>query len=449
MSTTRKTAPARLVALLTLALQIPEFSPQAETVKDRAGAVRDDRASMSQNDRWIYNDWRQGFEEAKRTGKPLLVVLRCVPCLACAGIDASILTDPALSPMLEKFVCVRVINANALDLSLFQFDYDLSFSTVFFNGDGSVYGRYGSWTHQKDAANKTTAGYKSALESVLAIHREYPGNKATLKGKQGAAMPVKDPLELPELAGKYKRDLDWDGKVVQSCVHCHQVSDAIRSTYRDRKETIPREWIYPMPTPEVLGLKLAADSAARIESVAKDSIGAKAGLQANDEIVALEGQPIVSIADVAWVLHHTTDAGNLQARVNRGGSEKSVTIPLPAGWKMHSDISRRVGTWPMRAMATGGILLKDLTDEERAARGIGKEHLALRAEHVGEYGNHAAAKKAGFKKEDIIIEINGDSRRWTESQLIGLLLEGHRPGEKLKTTVLRGTERLSLTLPMQ
>ncbi len=28
---------------------------------------------------WIYNDLDAGFAEARRTGKPLLVVLRCVP----------------------------------------------------------------------------------------------------------------------------------------------------------------------------------------------------------------------------------------------------------------------------------------------------------------------------------------------------------------------------------
>ena len=53
----------------------------AEAVKDREGAVRKDKATMENDARWIYNDVQRGFEEAKRTGKPLLVVLRCIPCL--------------------------------------------------------------------------------------------------------------------------------------------------------------------------------------------------------------------------------------------------------------------------------------------------------------------------------------------------------------------------------
>jgi hypothetical protein len=46
---------------------------RAESVKDREGAVRGDRAKMEHDDRWIYDNYQRGFDEAKRTGKPLLV----------------------------------------------------------------------------------------------------------------------------------------------------------------------------------------------------------------------------------------------------------------------------------------------------------------------------------------------------------------------------------------
>lgn len=192
-----------------------------ETVKDREGAVRADQSTMKDDARWLYNDIDRGFAEAQRTGKPLLVVLRCVPCMACRGIDASILSSKDLQPVLDKFVCVRVINANKLDLSRFQFDYDLSFSTLFFNGDGTLYGRYGSWQHQRDATDSTLTGYTAALNTTLELHKNFPAVKDALKGKQGGPAPFAVPVEIPALAGKYGRELNWDGKVVQSCVHCH------------------------------------------------------------------------------------------------------------------------------------------------------------------------------------------------------------------------------------
>jgi serine protease Do len=51
----------------------------AETVKDRDGAVRNDRDALKSRTDWIYNDLAAGLAEGKRTGKPLFVTLRCLP----------------------------------------------------------------------------------------------------------------------------------------------------------------------------------------------------------------------------------------------------------------------------------------------------------------------------------------------------------------------------------
>lgn len=435
--------------VLVCAIVVSLSSVLADAVKDREGAVRADKAAMENDARWIYNDWEKAFAKAKWENKPLLVVLRCVPCLACAGIDASVLNEPDLQPLLDKFVCVRVINANALDLSLFQVDYDLSFSTVFFNGDGTVYGRYGSWTHQKAPQDKTTAGFKKAMEAALALHKNYPANKAALAGKQGEPMPFKDPLQIPTLAGKYKRELDWQGKVVQSCVHCHMVGEAVRSYYRDTTKHIPAEWIYPWPAPETIGLTLATEDIARVTEVAADSPAAKAGIKVGDELMFIDGQALTSIADVSWALHRSPESGALNAIVFRDGKEQPMKIDLPARWRSKSDISRRAGTWSMRGMVLGGLLLEDLSNEQRAQRNLPKESMALFVKYAGEYGIHAAAKNAGFRKDDVLLSVDGIDRKTSESELIGDLLQKHVAGDKVKVAVMRGREHIDLTLPIQ
>jgi hypothetical protein len=438
-----------LRSLLALIASLLPLVVCAETVKDREGAVRQDRATMEKDARWIYNDVQKGFAEARRTGRPLLVVLRCIPCLSCMGLDQRVLADKELGQWLDQFVCVRLINANAIDLSLFQFDYDLSFSTLFFNGDGTLYGRYGSWTHQKNPADKTITGYIAALRAVLALHQGYPANKALLAGKQGGPAPFKTPVEIPALAGKYKRDLDWEGKVVQSCVHCHQIGDAFRAWYRDQGKPVPTDLIYPMPMPETIGLTLAPDQVATVQSVAPGSLAERAGLQAGDTFVSFGGQALVSVADFSWVLHRAPEAGALSAVVQRGGQQQPLTLTLPAGWRRQSDISRRVGTWPMRAMALGGLIVEDLDDAARAQRGLGTTTMALFVKGMGQFGKHATAKNAGFHKEDVIISLGNLTARVTEAQLIGHLLQQHKPGEKLKATVLRGGRRLEINLPQQ
>ncbi len=435
-----------LISCCVLLSILPGFSA---TVTNREAAVRADRATMEKDARWIYSDLARGMTEAKWKGKPLLVVLRCVPCLSCAGIDASVLSEPSLAPLLDKFVCVRIINANALDLSLFQFDYDLSFSTLFMNGDGTIYGRFGSWTHQKNPADKSLASYRAALEGALALHRQYPENKAALAGKQGVAMPFKSPVEIPELAAKYQRDLDWEGKVVPSCVHCHQIGDALRSYHRAQKQPVPQELIYPMPAPETIGFTLAADRRATVTAVAAGSIAEKAGLKAGDEIISLAGQPPVAVADVSWALHRAPESGRLAAVVKRDGAERGLEISLPAGWRARSDISKRVGTWQMRAMTGGGMVLEDLADEARTPRGVAADKMALLVKSVGQYGKHAAAKNAGFKKDDVIVEFAGQSVRVTEGELMGRVLQKNLAGEKVNVTVLRDGQRVALQLPMQ
>jgi S1-C subfamily serine protease len=100
-------------------------------------------------------------------------------------------------------------------------------------------------------------------------------------------------------------------------------------------------------------------------------------------------------------------------------------------------------------MATGGLVLEDLDDAQRAARTIPSGQMALLVKHVGQYNKHAAAKRAGFQQEDVIVAIDGLTERMSEGALIGRLLQTHPAGERVKAEVLRGDERVALELPMQ
>ena len=62
--------------LLTAAwtLSVPDLMAQEK--KDRDTLVRDDLSEMRDSDLWIYNDVEKGFELARKTSKPLLIVFR-------------------------------------------------------------------------------------------------------------------------------------------------------------------------------------------------------------------------------------------------------------------------------------------------------------------------------------------------------------------------------------
>jgi len=437
-----------LTTLLLLALISPLL---AQTVKDREGSIRSDREKMTTQDRWIYNDTDKAFATAKTSGKPVLAILRCVPCLGGSGLDSSLNDDPALAPLLDQFVALRLINVNSLDLSRFQFDYDLSLSALILNADGTTYGRFGSWHHQKNPEDKSTDGLRASLEASLAIHKNYPANKATLGPKQPLRLPYKTPLEIPHIANNpqdFAPDLDWQGKLVQSCVHCHQIGDGLKAAYHDEEQPIPLLLSHPTPSPATIGFDLSHNHRATITSVQPGSLAAKAGLQARDEILTVNGTPVISPADLSWALHslhHTT----LELSLNRSGTKIGITLKLPEDWRLETDISLRVGTWPMRAWIGGGMKLRDLTDQERRDKNLSNNQLALLAEHVGQYGNHAAAQRKGFKKGDILIRIENLETRLTESKLFALLLQSHPKPTSLKATILRNGKELPLTFPIQ
>lgn len=100
-------------------------------------------------------------------------------------------------------------------------------------------------------------------------------------------------------------------------------------------------------------------------------------------------------------------------------------------------------------MALGGLQLEELPDPERTSRGLVGDRLGLRVRHAGEYGQHAAAKKAGFRKGDVLVEVDGMKTRLSEGELIGRLLRDHVPGDSVRVTVLREGDRMEFSLPMQ
>src|SRR5690606_13871328 len=109
----------RTVLCLLLILVIPcvALAPQ----KTREQKVREDRATVEADGFWLYNDLPAAFAQARSSGKPILVVLRCIPCEECVKLDDELMdNDPVLRPLMEQFVCARQVSTNGLDLSLFQ-----------------------------------------------------------------------------------------------------------------------------------------------------------------------------------------------------------------------------------------------------------------------------------------------------------------------------------------
>jgi hypothetical protein len=445
-----------LTLLLLIVLLLPAFcsSPvSAQQKKTRDQKVREDREKVTQQGFWIYNDLESGFRKARQSGKPMLVVLRCIPCEECVKLDDDLVDqDPILRPLLEQFICVRIVSTNGLDLSLFQFDTDQSFAVFMLNADRTIYGRFGTRSHRTEwIGDVSLKGLAEALRGALELHRTWPDSRTVLAAKTGPAPAWPSPEKMPGLRDKYTSTLNYSGEVAKSCIHCHQIGDAIRDDFRGRRQPIPPQVLNPYPHPRSLGLVLDPDTRATVKSVTPDSIAATAGFSPGDQLLTLDSQPLLSIADVQWVLQQTpADGGKLEATVQRGNAPpRKIELNLPAGWRELDQIAWRASAWGLRRMATGGLLLEDMPADERGQNGIPASGMALRVRHVGQYGPHAAAKNAGFREGDVLVSFDGRQDLLSDSAVLRYGTTQKQPGDTVVVEVIRGGRKQMLTLPMQ
>ncbi len=354
---------------------------------------------------------------------------------------------------MEQFVRVRMVQGNGMDLSLFQFDYDLTFAAFFMNADKTIYGRFGTRAEFENAAKDISIeGFKQALEAALTLHEEYPENKAVLAAKTGPEPEKKTPEAFPALL-RYASTLDFNSRINQQCIHCHQIGEAQRELHWYDRKPIPDEILYPFPMPDVLGLHFSPKHRAKISKIESGSSAEKDGFRRADEILTLDGQPIISIADVQWVLHRSSENTTLPATVDRHGKKINLTLTLNPGWRKGSDISWRTTTGELRLVALGGMVLQDLSDAERQRKGIGEENMALSVERVSRGGRRSSgqtnAQEAGIRRGDIIVAYGDSTDRLTESGIIAYVLQEEPQAKTLPIKLLRNRDQVEVELSLE
>lgn len=389
---------------------------------------------------WIYGDLDAAKAEAKRTGKPLLVVLRCVPCPPGRPLDAKVMQPDADLETLEKeFVCVRIVHTKGLDLSLFQYDYDMSWAAMFVEADGTILGRYGTrvTSGPKSDSHLSLAGFRKAAERALALHGKYPANKAQLAEKRGPAPAYSVPEEIPGLEERAR------GAVrKENCIHCHMIREyELRAKWEAGKLTADDLKVYPMP--DQIGMTMDIDDGLRVASVAEGSAAEEAGIEIGDELVSMSGQPLVSLADIQWVLHRAADQATIPVTLKRDNAMVETKIELGGNWKQ-SDIAWRASSWYGLRQ---GLKTEPLPAAEKRSRGIGADRLALAVK--GMFGKGAPKlNAAGLRQNDVIIAVDDKTDAMTESEFLIYLRLNHGPKDAVKFTVLRGDARRELEIPM-
>lgn len=351
-------------------------------------------------------------------------------------------TDEELRGLLDRYVCVRMVQMHGVDLERFAFDGSLTWANFMMNADGTVYGRYGSRSGLRDRSENemSIAGFKKSLYGALELHGRYAEDPQAvgkeLAGKKGKKPHWPTPDAIPTLKNNERLVAPFIGASGKhgGCIHCHMVpANEIRSLWMEGRPIADRDLVpYPMPT--ALGFRMDPREMATIKRVWPRSVAGRAGLAAGDRIVKAAGQPVVSTADLQWIFHNAGDEDTVDLEIEREGKTLPKELELARGWRM------RLGDWRFINKGLQRQILGfnvDMMPRQRARRmGLGGK-LALTIDRT----TRELRLETGLGNRDLIVAIDGKREPMTGGAFTAYVLRERKRGQKLKVTIMQIVDR--------
>ncbi|MFN3194200.1 MAG: Trx7/PDZ domain-containing (seleno)protein [Aureliella sp.] len=426
------------MTLVLYAVSACAFADDADALKKRLQDLNGQNA-----DHWIYNDIPAGFAEAQRTGKPLFITFRCVPCVDCLGFDGEVADGNGAIKQLasEAFVGVRQVEMKGVDLTQFQFDHDLNWAGMFLNADGTIYARYGTQSSDGADAFNSVEGLLATMNRVLELHEEYPNNKHLFVGKKPDQKPWKTAKGIPTLHPNLRKEAQTSRT---HCIHCHNIHDAEHDLWvRDGVMSKDKLWRYPFP--DNLGISLSVRDGRTVDAVKAGSVAAKAGIVAGKVVNQVNGQAISSVADFQWVLHGLPNRAGETITVTFD-DDHEATLKTNENWK-ETDISWRGSLFSLSPKLR--IWMPALKSSELSKHNLSPGTTALMIKWINR-GKPAgkAAVGAGLKQGDIILKAEGRPVPDSDQQFHAWVKMNYQSGQTLPLTVMRNGNEIEIELPL-
>jgi hypothetical protein len=313
-----------------------------------------------------------------------------------------------------------------VDLRLFTFDWDQTWAGFFMNAQGYVYARYGVRKEQNGEATVSLAGLRDTMRKALELHK-----------KEAARSPKPwTPLTMQELPS-YKKD----PQAPKGCAHCHHAWTYTRKNEMDlgqwKREKL---WVYPLA--DNLGISL--DYARNTVVAAVTGMAQKAGVREGDRIKAVNGQRVLTPADISFILQ-SVEKGDIKLDLDRDGSAATASMTVSGiDWRKR-DLSWRESVNVLSPQT--GFWAPNTKPDERTKLGIPADGIALTVKMVTPA---SAAKAAGLMVDDVIIAVDGQTKNMDYNEFTQHVWMDKNPGSVLQLVVLRkGRQQIPISVTLR
>ena len=325
-----------------------------------------------------------------------------------------------------QYVCVRITRMDAVDVALFDRDWNSTLYFFMLNSDEQIYMRYGG----RDSASPDTylnlSSLELALKKGLDLHHQYQGGE--LK-----PAPLPKPVFPREMPLLVKRTFAQN-----QCVECHLIGD-YQNLQREQDGILNKlTHLYRSPDIKTLGLTLDVPKGLVVKEV-RDGAEA-AGIKPGDSIARLNGTRVWTFGDFQYY-YDKVDRGaeRIQITVDRNGESKELSVALPPRW-WWTDLRFRQSSVEPRTFFED----RPLTDEEKRKYGLKPDGFASQVKYVAEFAR--TMKTHDLRVGDIVFGVDGVERDELANSADLFLKLRKTPGDSVMLDILRDGARLRMPL---
>jgi serine protease Do len=192
--------------------------------------------------------------------------------------------------------------------------------------------------------------------------------------------------------------------------------------------------IQPMGRDEAKALAIGDGNGALVADVQPDSPAMRAGIQRQDVIRSIDGQPIHESSDLPPIIGAMAPGSKVRVELIRDGKPRTVTATLNAlNEGVASTGDDDAGPHPAAAALANplGIVGEDLDAQQRSRLGLqaGEGVLIARVEGL-------AAREAGLRPGDVVLAVGRNDVG--SAGALNAQLRGLKPGQAVMLLVRRG-----------